>query len=62
MLYRPGVCYLLPRAFQGSYRHADWTGGFAWSELAGAFTLFEAKKMATLDGAAIEAEFAKLKA
>jgi hypothetical protein len=61
LLYRPGVCYVLPRAFQGSYRHADWTAGFAWSELAGAFTLFEETKMAALDGAAIVAEFAKLR-
>jgi hypothetical protein len=61
LLYRPGHCYVLPRAFQGSYRHSDWTAGFAWSELAGAFTLFDAKKMAALDGAAIEAEFAKLR-
>lgn len=61
LLYRPGRCYVLPRAFQGSYRHADWTGGFAWSELAGSFTLFDAQKMAALDGAAIETEFAKLR-
>jgi len=62
LLYRPGRLYVLPRAFQGSYRHADWTAGFAWSELAGGFTLFDATKMAALDGAAIEAEFSKLKA
>ena len=29
LLYRPGTCYVLPRAFQGSYRHADWSAGFA---------------------------------
>lgn len=61
LLYRPGHCYLLPRAFQGHYAHADWTGGFAWSEMAGVFTLFDAEKMAALEGAAIVAEFAKLR-
>lgn len=61
LLYRPGHCYVLPRAFQGSYRHEPWTCGFAWSELAGAFTLFDAEKMAALDGAAITTEFAKLR-
>lgn len=61
LLYRPGRVYVLPRAFQGSYRHAGWTAGFAWAEACGAFTLFEAEKMAALDGAAIEAELAKLR-
>jgi hypothetical protein len=61
LLYRPGRIYVLPRAFQGSYRHADWTAGFAWAEVCGSFTLFEAAKMAALDGAAIEAELLKLR-
>lgn len=60
LLYRPGHVYVMPRAFQGSYRHADWTAGFAWAEQAGAFTLFDAEKMAALDGAAIVAEYGKL--
>lgn len=62
LLYRPGQCYVLPRAFQGGYRHSDWTTGFAWAEMAGAFTLFDAKKMAALGGAAIAGEFALLRA
>ncbi len=61
LLYRPGCCYVLPRAFQGSYEHAPWTAGFAWSEMAGAITLFDADDMAALDRAAIETEFAKLR-
>ena len=60
LLYRPGVLYLTTRALQGSYQHADWTGGFAWSEVAGAFTTFNADDFAALDDTAIRAEFAKL--
>lgn len=60
LLYRPGSCYVLPRAYQGSYRHAAWTAGFAWSELAGAFTLFDAGDFARMDARALAAEFAKL--
>lgn len=41
LLYRPGRLFVTPRVFQGSYRHAPWTGGFAWAELAGACTLFD---------------------
>jgi hypothetical protein len=61
LLYRPGRLYLLPRAFQGSYRHAGWTAGFAWAEVCGSVTLFDAKKMAALDGAAIVTELTKLR-
>lgn len=60
LLYRPGRLYVLPRAFQGSYPHAPWTGGFAWSEVAGGITVFDARKMAALDRAAIEGEYGKL--
>ena len=35
LLYRPDEIYCFSRAFQGSYQHADWTPGFAWSETAG---------------------------
>ncbi len=61
LLYRPGILYLLPRHFQGSYRHAAWTGGFAWSETSGAITTFNADDFASLDAAAIEAELGKLR-
>ncbi|RMG37089.1 MAG: hypothetical protein D6720_03785 [Gammaproteobacteria bacterium] len=61
LLYRPGCLYVLPRGFQGSYRHADWTGGFAWSELAGSITTFNEEEFEALDPETIEAEFAKLR-
>jgi hypothetical protein len=60
LLYRPGCTYVTTRAFQGSYQHAGWTSGFAWSEVAGAFTTFNADDFATLDDARIREEFARL--
>ena len=60
LLYRPGCVYITPRAMQGSYRHANWTGGFAWSETAGAVTTFSGEDFAALTDAAIRREFAKL--
>jgi hypothetical protein len=60
LLYRPGRVYIVPRAFQGSYRHAGWTGGFAWSEVAGAVTVSRRADFRALDEASIEAELCKL--
>jgi len=60
LLYRPGRLYIVPRALQGSYRHSGWTGGFAWSEVAGAVTLFDAAEFERLRPADIEAELAAL--
>lgn len=61
LLYRPGRLYLMPRRFQGDYRHADWTGGYAWSELCGAVTTFNAGDYQHLDQQALQAEMAKLR-
>jgi hypothetical protein len=60
LLYRPGRLYLLPRRFQGDYVHSAWTGGFAWSELAGAVTTFNPDDYASLDEAAVCAELSRL--
>ena len=60
LLYRPGRVYLMPRRMQGHYAHADWTGGFAWSEMAGAITTFNRAVFEGLDAAAIEEEFTRL--
>lgn len=60
LLYRPGRMYLAPRAMQGSYRHAAWTGGFAWAEVAGAVTTFDPADFERLTAAEIEAEMASL--
>ncbi len=61
LLYRPAELYVLPRNFQGSYQHAEWTGGFAWAEVCGAITTFNAEDFQSLDGAAIREEMAKLR-
>lgn len=60
LLYRPGRLYVMPRRFQGSYRHAGWTGGFAWSELSGSITTFNGDDFQALNATTIEAEMAKL--
>lgn len=60
LLYRPGLLYLLTRRLQGDYQHSDWTGGFAWSEMMGAVTLFDEQPFKELRAADIEAEFARL--
>jgi len=60
LLYRPGRVYLVPRAMQGSYRHSDWTGGFAWSEVAGTVTTSDIAAFDRLTTRDIEAEVARL--
>ncbi len=60
LLYRPGCVYIAPRAMQGSHRHAAWTAGFAWSEIAGVMTLTDATAFSGLTADAIEQEFIPL--
>lgn len=60
LIYMPGRLYCLPRAKQGSYQHSDWTGGFAWYEMAGGFTTFNRGQFSTLTEEQIEAELQKL--
>lgn len=60
LIYRPHRVYIVDRAFQGSYRHSDWTGGFAWSEVAGAVTLYERAAFEGLTEGSLEAEFARM--
>ncbi len=61
LLYRPGALYVMPRALQGSYQNADWTSGFAWSELAGAITTFRASAFEGLQLEQLLAEYQKLR-
>lgn len=60
LLYRPKGVYVLQRAKQGSYQHAEWTSGFAWSEIMGAVTTFSDQDFKALSEAVVRAEFAKL--
>lgn len=59
-IYRPGLLYLAPRRLQGSYQHSTWTGGFAWSEIAGAFTTFDEGDYARLQAGDLKAELARV--
>jgi hypothetical protein len=61
LLYRPGRLYLVERALQGSYAHSGWTAGFAWSELAGAVTVFREADFERLGEADLEQEFRRLR-
>jgi hypothetical protein len=61
LLYLPGLLFVTLRRMQGGYTHSDWTGGFAWSEIAGAITVFNESDFERLDEATIEAEFARMK-
>jgi len=60
LIYLPGALYCLPRRKQGECRHADWTSGFAWYELAGGFTTFNQQDFDTLDAGAIAAELRRV--
>lgn len=60
LMYRAGEMYLVGRRFQGSYEHADWTGGFAWAESMGAVTLVTENDFETLDETMITSEMKKL--
>ncbi len=61
LLYVPGALYCLPRKKQGSYRHADWSSGFAWYEMCGGVVTFNRTQYDALDAAAIEREFEVLR-
>lgn len=58
LLYLPGMLYCLPRRMQGSYRHASWTGGFAWYEMCGGVVTFNREHYNGLSAEDIEQEFA----
>jgi len=60
LLYRPGCVYVVQRAIQGSYAHSDWTGGFAWSELAGTVTTFDLDDFERLTLEDLNGEFRRL--
>jgi len=49
LLYLPGRLYCLPRAHQGNYQPAPWSGGFAWYEMAGGTVAFNREQYQALD-------------
>ncbi len=60
LVYLPGRLFCLPRARQGNYQNADWTGGFAWYELAGGITTFNRQVFENLTERDIVDELARV--
>lgn len=61
LIYLPGCLYCIPRQTQGSFKHATWSNGFAWYELAGGITTFNRMDYEKLDAVTIRKEMLKLK-
>lgn len=40
ILYRPALCYLMPRRYQGGFERQPWLTAATWNELCGNFVLF----------------------
>ncbi len=60
LIYMPGRLYCLPRRFQGSYRHSEWTSGFSWYEMGGGMMTARQEHYDGLVAADIEREFGLL--
>ncbi len=60
LLYTPEKIYCFERRRQGTYRHAEWTSGFAWFEVSGNLILFSQSDYLAITFEKIEKEFAKL--
>lgn len=58
LIYAADALRVLARAPQGSRPQADWNSGFAWSELAGAITLFSREEYNGISEADIAKEMA----
>jgi diadenosine tetraphosphate (Ap4A) HIT family hydrolase len=61
LLYTPRKVYCFERRRQGTYRHAQWTSGFAFYELSGNMITFSREDYSALTSEQIEKEFKKLK-
>jgi hypothetical protein len=60
LIYTPQALYCLPRARQGSYPPAAWSGGYAWYEMAGGVLAFNKNDFDALDADAISGELARV--
>lgn len=58
LLYRPGLCYLLPRKPQGSVGPGKWAAGVAWYESSGVFTLDDSSQLNSLSQRQISRQLA----
>ncbi len=61
LLYYPGRVYCFPRKMQGTYKHAEWTPGFSWYELAGGVLTANQDSYQALTKNDIEHEFSLIK-
>ena len=61
LIYTSGKVYCFERKRQGTYRHAQWTSGFAWYELSGNMITFSREDFSALTPDRIEKEYKKLK-
>lgn len=61
LLYVPGALYVLSRHMQGSYSHAEWTGGFAWYEMCGGAVTFNREHYDRLSQGDIENEMKQVR-
>ena len=60
LLYLPGRLYCLPRAHQGNYQPAPWSGGFAWYEMAGGTVAFNREQYQALDAVTMAQELRRV--
>ena len=60
ILYTPEKIYCFERKRQGSYKHANWTSGFAWFEVCGNLITFNREDFISISFEMIEREFKKL--
>ncbi len=61
LIYLPGVLYCIPRRRQGSYIQSNWTEGFAWHEMAGAFITSRKNDFLILSPEDLGAELARVR-
>ncbi len=60
LFIRPQKVFLIKRKSQGEYPQAAWSGGFAWSELSGQFTLSRLSDYEDLNAQQIEQQLSQL--
>lgn len=58
ILYRPGVCYLMPRRFQGGFERQPWLSAITWNELSGGLVLVDRSDFDGLTAGRISAQLA----
>lgn len=60
LIYRPGLVHIIERRFSGHSQIPEWTGGFAWYELAGGILTLNEDAYSTITDATIKHVFNNL--